>query len=100
MWEVDFLRKHQNRSNSVQTLEASMVSIFLVTNPQDSTNMTELEKKRIDLQMRVYKVQVQVSSNIHLWVFRQAEECVEASELLNKANIKLAQRPCLVCIHT
>ena len=45
--------------------------------------MTELEKKRMDLQMRVYKARAQIPPHIHLRVFRKAEECVEASELLD-----------------
>jgi hypothetical protein len=49
--------------------------------------MTELEKKRIDLQMRVYKARAQMPSNIHLRVFRQAGECVETSELLDTLHV-------------
>lgn len=51
--------------------------------PQDTTNLTEQEKKRMELQMRVYKARTQMPSHVYLRVFRKAEECVEASEILN-----------------
>ena len=51
---------------------------------QDTTNMvTEQEKKRMELQMRVYKARAQMPPGVYLRIFRKAEECVEASAILD-----------------
>jgi hypothetical protein len=55
--------------------------------PQDTTNITELDRKRMELQMRVYKARAQIPPHVYLRVFRKAEECVEASEILDALHV-------------
>jgi len=42
--------------------------------------MTEVEKKRYELQMRVYRARTQMPSQIVLRIFREPAECVEVEE--------------------
>ncbi|KAH7908958.1 hypothetical protein BJ138DRAFT_1128026 [Hygrophoropsis aurantiaca] len=49
--------------------------------------LTEAEKKRNDLQARVYRARAIVPLSIPLRVFRNPEECVEAFELLGRVGI-------------
>ena len=44
--------------------------------------MTEVEKKRYLLQMRVNRARTQMPSHIVLRVFRDPSECVEIEEML------------------
>lgn len=51
-------------------------------------NMTEYEKKKSDLQMRVYKARAQIPPQIYLRIFRHPEECVEASEIMDTLHVE------------
>ena len=53
--------------------------------PQDTRSnlMTMEDKKRTELQMRVYQARAQIPPHVYLRIFRKAEECVEASEILD-----------------
>lgn len=46
--------------------------------------MTEVEKKRYELQMRVYRARTQMPSHIVLRIFREPSECVEVEEMLRR----------------
>lgn len=46
--------------------------------------MTEQERKRFDLQMRIYRARAQMPRNVALRIFRRPEECVEAGQLLDR----------------
>lgn len=46
--------------------------------------MTEVEKRRYELQMRVYRARTQMPSHIVLRVFREPSECVEVEEMILK----------------
>ena len=46
--------------------------------------MTEVEKRRYELQMRVYRARTQMPSHIVLRVFREPSECVEVEEMIQK----------------
>jgi hypothetical protein len=50
-------------------------------------DLTELEKKREELQMRVYRARIQIPLHIPLRIFRKPEECVEASEKLDTLHV-------------
>jgi hypothetical protein len=47
--------------------------------------MTE-EKKRAELQMQAYRVRAQIPPHV-LRVFRKAEECIEAEEILDTFHV-------------
>jgi len=49
--------------------------------------MTEHEKKRVELQIRVYRARAQIPPHVHLRVFRKAEECVEVEEILDMTHV-------------
>jgi hypothetical protein len=49
--------------------------------------MTEQEKKRAELQMRVYRARVQIPPHVQLRVFRKAEECTEVQEILDMLHV-------------
>jgi len=61
--------------------------------PQDTTTssgsggMTEQEKKRAELQMRVYRARAQIPPHVQLRVFRKAEECTEVQEILDMLHV-------------
>ncbi|PPQ64719.1 hypothetical protein CVT24_008346 [Panaeolus cyanescens] len=46
--------------------------------------MSEIEKKRAELQARVYRARNMMPSNIPLRIFRDPGECVEAAEILKR----------------
>ncbi|KAH9479808.1 Phosphatidate phosphatase APP1 [Psilocybe cubensis] len=48
------------------------------------SSISEAEKKRNDLQMRVYRARTQMPSHIPLRIFRDPSECVEAQEILDQ----------------
>ncbi|KAF9554965.1 hypothetical protein CPC08DRAFT_782165 [Agrocybe pediades] len=47
-------------------------------------SMTDTEKRRYELQLRVYRARTQMPSHIPLRVFREPGECVEAQEILDR----------------
>ena len=47
-------------------------------------SMTETEKKRTELQLRVYRARTQMPSHIPLRVFRNPSECIEVQEILDQ----------------
>lgn len=51
------------------------------------TSMSDVEKKRCDLQMRVYKARVVVPDAIPLRVFRDPRECEEAQRTLKREGL-------------
>lgn len=50
-------------------------------------DLTEQERKRAELQMRVYRARMQIPINIPLRIFRKPEECIEASEILDRLHV-------------
>jgi len=50
-------------------------------------DMPEIEKKRLELQIRVYRARSQMAPHIPLRIFRKPEECIEASQILDKLHI-------------
>ncbi|KIM44765.1 hypothetical protein M413DRAFT_442723 [Hebeloma cylindrosporum] len=47
-------------------------------------SLSDAEKRRVQLQLRVYRARTQMPSHIPLRVFREAAECVEAQEILDR----------------
>ncbi|KAI5121638.1 hypothetical protein M0805_001166 [Coniferiporia weirii] len=47
-------------------------------------NLTPSERRRYDLQERVYRARLRMPSHIPLRVFKEPEECVEADRILNE----------------
>lgn len=43
----------------------------------------ELEKRRAELQLRIYRARLEIPRHIQLRVFRSPQECMEATEILN-----------------
>ncbi len=52
------------------------------TSSSTSGKMTDQEKKKCELQMRVWSARMQIPGNIPFRVFREPEECVEAEGVL------------------
>ncbi|KAJ7282956.1 hypothetical protein C8J57DRAFT_1173096 [Mycena rebaudengoi] len=50
-------------------------------------SISEADKKRIGLQLRVWRARTQMAGHIHLRVFRSPAECVEVEELLTKEKL-------------
>jgi hypothetical protein len=48
------------------------------------TSLPEAEKRRVQLQCRVYRARTQMPSHIPLRIFREPTECVEAQEILDR----------------
>lgn len=75
----------QQGSSSASTIDSSTSSSLNVSFNYGGANggkMTEVEKKRYELQMRVYRARTQMPSHIVLRVFREPSECVEAEEII------------------
>ncbi|KAF8878864.1 hypothetical protein BD779DRAFT_1553564 [Infundibulicybe gibba] len=71
------------RSNGFASRTASLMSTSSVTSV--SSKMTETERKRNELQMRVYRARTLMPGHVPLRIFKKASECVEADEILSKA---------------
>ena len=75
----------QQNSSSVSTPDSATTSSSFNAINYGGANggkMTEAEKKRYDLQMRVNRARTQMPSHIVLRVFREPSECVEIEEIL------------------
>ena len=83
-------RQHQG-SSSASTPNSSTTS-FSLNNSMNygpgGGKMTELEKRRYELQMRVYRARTQMPSHIVLRVFREPSECVEVEEVMRREGLK------------
>lgn len=55
--------------------------------PQQQRNVSEPERKRDELQARVYRARIVMPDHVPLRVFRHPKECVEAEEILDRLNI-------------
>ena len=72
-------------SSSASTLDSATTSSSFNAINYGGANggkMTEVEKKRYQLQMRVNRARTQMPSHIVLRVFREPSECVEIEEIL------------------
>ncbi|KAF7376429.1 hypothetical protein MSAN_00058500 [Mycena sanguinolenta] len=49
--------------------------------------MSEAERKRYELQLRVWRARTQMPSDVALRIFRRPSECVEAEEILRKEKL-------------
>ncbi|KAA1468924.1 hypothetical protein DENSPDRAFT_834421 [Dentipellis sp. KUC8613] len=54
-----------------------------------STSMSEAEKKRYNLQLRIWKARLEVPPEIVFRVFREPAECVEAMEIVDRNQLQL-----------
>lgn len=52
--------------------------------PSTSSRMSDQEKKRFDLQMRVWNARMQIPSHIPFRVFKEPRECTEWALVLNE----------------
>ncbi|KAF5316695.1 hypothetical protein D9619_006504 [Psilocybe cf. subviscida] len=50
----------------------------------EKKKLTDLEKRRIELQLRVYRARTQMPSHVPLRVFQNPEECIEAEDALER----------------
>jgi hypothetical protein len=50
----------------------------------DMTKLTEVQRKRVELQLRIHKARTLAPAHIPLRIFRDPEECVEAGEILDR----------------
>jgi len=69
---TSFISANTTRSRSTKSSEA---------------NLSDTEKRRQELQMRVYRARTQMPGHVPLRVFRTTEECVEVEEFLRKEGI-------------
>jgi hypothetical protein len=51
------------------------------------TSVSDAEKKRYGLQMRVYRARTQMPGHVPLRVFRHPGECVEVEEVLKGVGV-------------
>lgn len=77
-------RRSGRQDSSSTTDSATTSSSFNAINygGANGGKMTEVEKKRYELQMRVNRARTQMPSHIVLRVFREPSECVEIEEIL------------------
>jgi hypothetical protein len=62
----------------------STLSIKSSKSSRGQPQMSEPERKRYELQMRIWKARIQIPAHIPLRTFRRPEECVEAKGILEK----------------
>jgi hypothetical protein len=83
---LPYRKYRQQGSSSASTLDSAITSSSFNNavnyGGANGGKMTEVEKKRYELQMRVNRARTQMPSHIMLRVFREPSECVEIEELL------------------
>ena len=83
----------QSRSSYVSTPDSSTTSssynAAINYGGANGGKMTEVEKKRYELQMRVYRARTQMPSHIVLRIFREPAECVEVEEEMLRREARL-----------
>ena len=79
--QTSFQRIHGQQSSSTASTTSSSYNAFNYGGANGG-KMTEVEKKRYELQMRVYRARTQMPSHIVLRVFREPSECVEVEEVM------------------
>jgi len=62
-------------------------SYFPEDSPTSYVVISEQERKKAELQMRVYKARAQMPPHVYLRVFRKAEECVEGKKILDELHV-------------
>jgi len=60
-----------------------------VLRPQEVQALSSTERKRYDLQLRVYKARLLMPSHIPLRIFTNPEECVEAARILDEHGMRV-----------
>lgn len=75
-------------SNSAQSPRTRMYVPVMSPSLKRQTSLSDPEKKRLELQNRVWAARVQMPRNIPLRVFRSPEECVEAQEILDRLSVQ------------
>ncbi|KAI0741654.1 hypothetical protein C8Q80DRAFT_1274047 [Daedaleopsis nitida] len=55
---------------------------------QASASLSDAEKKRVELQMRLWRARLEVSRQVAIRIFREPEECVEVNEILDSLQIQ------------
>ncbi|KAG5642163.1 hypothetical protein DXG03_003547 [Asterophora parasitica] len=74
--------------------DASVMSKSSVTSVNSqSSKLPEAERRRQALQMRVYVARTQMPGHVPLRVFREASECVEAEEILDRDQVRGEDEP-------
>ncbi|KAI9067975.1 hypothetical protein FKP32DRAFT_1588164 [Trametes sanguinea] len=56
--------------------------------PSSSQGMSDVERKRWDLQTRLWRARLEVPPHIPLRIFREPEECVEVDEILDRLQVR------------
>ncbi|CDO69656.1 hypothetical protein BN946_scf184851.g44 [Trametes cinnabarina] len=56
--------------------------------PSSQASMSDAEKKRWDLQTRVWRARLEVPTHVPIRIFREPEECVEVDEILDRLQVR------------
>lgn len=75
--------------NTSTTRSSSLLSGVSTTSSAFAQRLSDADKKRLDLQTRVYRARTQMPGHIPLRVFRDPDECVEAGEILERQSRKV-----------
>ncbi|TFK88425.1 hypothetical protein K466DRAFT_575361 [Polyporus arcularius HHB13444] len=59
--------------------------------PTPQAPQSEAERKRAELQSRLWRARMEVPTNIPIRIFREPEECVEANQILDKLQMRGGQ---------
>ncbi|KAF9525117.1 hypothetical protein CPB83DRAFT_885775 [Crepidotus variabilis] len=70
----------------------SSTSSTTSTNSSVADAKTDVDKRRLELQLRIHRSRQQIPAHIPLRVFRDTAECVEMSEVLHREEGALARR--------
>jgi len=73
-----------NLRQSSASLRSQNTASSTSSGSSKKSSMTDTEKRRYELQLRVYRARTQMPSHIPLRVFREPSECVEAQEILDR----------------
>ncbi|TFK39506.1 hypothetical protein BDQ12DRAFT_712190 [Crucibulum laeve] len=74
-------------SKSMRSVQTQLSTSSIGSSSSKLADLTDAEKKRYMLQMRVYKARTQMPSNVPLRIFRHPEECVEAEEIFEREGV-------------
>lgn len=70
------------RTASLRSQQSDMSSGSSIDS--EKKKLTDLEKRRIELQLRVYRARTQMPSHVPLRIFQNPEECIEADDVLER----------------
>lgn len=79
----------ESRENTRWQQPQPQLSLQSQSSASTPTSLSDVEKKRLDLQMRVWRARYAVPPHIPIRIFREPEECVEVNRILDHLQVRV-----------